>query len=212
MSKRQDDLEVELVRESGQNVRWQPRPAEPLFVVGKVGQAGVPLAIYLHLRAVEAVLGSVPQGRRIEIGGLLVGQPCNDEKGAYLVVSGAIPAELAAGRRLCVTFTHQAWNAMLQARDRHFPQERIVGWYHTHPGLGVFLSGPDLFIHRHFFNQPWQVALVVDPDDFTWGMFCWHEGKLQAASSLYVYGEPAGEYERLVMLLRRYADNRIVEA
>ena len=47
--------------------------------------------------------------------------------------------------------------------DAEHSEERIVGWYHTHPGFGIFLSGMDLFIQDHFFNLPWQVAFVYDP-------------------------------------------------
>jgi len=31
---------------------------------------------------------------------------------------------------------------------------QIVGWYHTHPAFGLFLSEYDLFIHRNFFADP----------------------------------------------------------
>jgi hypothetical protein len=33
--------------------------------------------------------------------------------------------------------------------------------------------GMDLFIHRNFFRQPWQVALVVDPQQKAAGFFVW---------------------------------------
>jgi hypothetical protein len=51
-----------------------------------------------------------------------------------------------------------------------------VGWYHTHPDYGIFLSGQDLFIHRNFFDQPLQVAYVVDPIRQTRGFFQWRDG------------------------------------
>ncbi len=31
------------------------------------------------------------------------------------------------------------------------PNIDIVGWYHTHPSFGIFLSHHDLFIHQNFF-------------------------------------------------------------
>jgi proteasome lid subunit RPN8/RPN11 len=49
----------------------------------------------------------------------------------------------------------------------------VVGWHHTHPGFGVFLSGYDLFIHQHFFREPWQIALVIDPQRQELGFFQW---------------------------------------
>jgi hypothetical protein len=49
----------------------------------------------------------------------------------------------------------------------------MVGWYHTHPGWGVFLSGMDTFICEHFFNKPLDVALVIDPRQQERGFFQW---------------------------------------
>ncbi|MHA2038627.1 MAG: Mov34/MPN/PAD-1 family protein [Promethearchaeota archaeon] len=40
---------------------------------------------------------------------------------------------------------------------------RIVGWWHSHPGLGCFLSPVDLKTQKFFFPESYQVALVVDP-------------------------------------------------
>ncbi len=39
---------------------------------------------------------------------------------------------------------------------------RIVGWWHSHPGLGCFLSPVDLKTQEFFFPESFQVALVVD--------------------------------------------------
>jgi proteasome lid subunit RPN8/RPN11 len=58
------------------------------------------------------------------------------------------------------------------------PDHQIVGWHHTHPGFGIFLSRHDEFFHRNFFSQPWQVALVVDPQRGELGFFQWLDGEI----------------------------------
>jgi len=40
---------------------------------------------------------------------------------------------------------------------------RIVGWWHSHPDFGCFLSSTDVDTQRFFFPESYQVALVVDP-------------------------------------------------
>ncbi len=40
--------------------------------------------------------------------------------------------------------------------------EGIVGWVHTHPGFGVFLSSFDKEQHQRYFPKPWQIAYVID--------------------------------------------------
>lgn len=45
---------------------------------------------------------------------------------------------------------------------------RIVGWWHSHPNFGCFLSPVDLHTQEYFFPESYQVALVIDPirDEF----------------------------------------------
>lgn len=45
---------------------------------------------------------------------------------------------------------------------------RVIGWWHSHPNLGCFLSPTDLLTQKYFFSKPYQVALVIDPirDEF----------------------------------------------
>ncbi|MFX0030715.1 MAG: hypothetical protein ACFE8B_15995 [Candidatus Hermodarchaeota archaeon] len=40
---------------------------------------------------------------------------------------------------------------------------RIIGWWHSHPNFGCFLSSIDLLTQKSFFNKAYQIALVVDP-------------------------------------------------
>lgn len=52
----------------------------------------------------------------------------------------------------------------LQSRDR---KESIVGWIHSHPSYGCFLSGTDKGTQRIYQNLfPQAVALVVDPSKY----------------------------------------------
>ena len=61
-----------------------------------------------------------------------------------------------------------------------------MGWYHTHPSFGIFLSHHDLFIHHHFFAQPLQVAYVVDPIQQTRGFFQWRGGDMAQVEGFYL--------------------------
>lgn len=44
----------------------------------------------------------------------------------------------------------------------NYPELMLVGWFHTHPGHGLFLSKPDLRIHDSFFKEPYQLAMEID--------------------------------------------------
>lgn len=187
------------------------RPAGPVFIVAEKGQAETgALEVYLHLEAVEDILGSVPPGARYEIGGLLAGEAGEDEQGVFVLLRRALPARQARGERTSLTFTPEAWEELWAAQERECPHCRIVGWYHTHPGLGVFLSQQDLFIHRHFFDEAFHIALVLDPADFTWGIFYWEDKRLRSAPGLNLYSEAAHSYPQLVQALREVAPPWII--
>ena len=52
--------------------------------------------------------------------------------------------------------------ALIDVVDQ-FPSLLVVGWLHTHPGHGPFLSDTDLNQTQIFFPHPYQVAIVIDP-------------------------------------------------
>lgn len=123
----------------------------------------------------------------VEICGVLVGRCYRDGLGPYLLVADALPGTAADSRGTQVTFTAETWdtiNAALDARREKHPDDGIVGWYHTHPGFGIFLSGMDLFIHDNFFNLPHQVAFVYDPKGGDEGCFVWRSGKAEREAFL----------------------------
>jgi proteasome lid subunit RPN8/RPN11 len=111
---------------------------------------------------------------RHELGGVLHGTL---DEGAVRV-AGALPALSATADQTSVTFTHEVWDEVHATLDTEHPGDRIVGWYHTHPGFGLFLSEYDQFIHQNFFSDPSMVALVVDPVAGELGWFAWRDNKI----------------------------------
>jgi len=102
-----------------------------------------------------------------EVGGMLFGGITNGKT----QIVGFVPALKATSEQISLTFTHEVWEDILQQGESKFPGKQIVGWYHTHPSFGIFLSDYDQFIQNNFFNQPGQVALVIDPIAGSLGWF-----------------------------------------
>ena len=151
---------------------WPMRPA-PAVVGTRTSQ----YQAIIRRNALDAIHGHGKSITSVEVCGVMVGNVYQDKYGPYLYITGAIRGDRASGRASQVTFTAETWSAIQAVMDREYPEDRIVGWYHTHPAFGVFLSGMDLFIQDHFFNLPWQVAFVYDPIGGDEGMFFWREGK-----------------------------------
>ena len=113
-----------------------------------------------------------------ECAGLLLGSVSAEDESRVLHIKGAAPALGAVGTRSSVRVTLEAWECVLSVRDTDYADLRVLGWFHTHPGWGVFMSDLDVFIHRHFFPHPNMVAYVLDPTTVRDGFFYWYQGKL----------------------------------
>ncbi len=123
----------------------------------------------------KAIYAHVFENDDREVGGVLIGRLGDS---ALPVVTGSIAALEADGQRASVTFTHDAWASIHHTLERDFPEQQIVGWYHSHPGFGIFLSEYDRFIHGNFFADRRQIAYVIDPHAGTEGVFRWQGDEL----------------------------------
>jgi len=113
-----------------------------------------------------------------ELAGVLLGELVTEGATPLVRVCAAIEAKHTEAVHTSVKFTHATWDDINRVKDEKYPAIRIVGWFHTHPGFGIFLSRWDMFIQENFFNLPWQVAYVVDPVNKTNGFFRWENGKI----------------------------------
>ena len=128
---------------------------------------------------------------RAEVCGVLVGDVYHDDTGPFLLVEHVIEGQSATGSAGQVTFTADTWQHIQVLMDKQFPDLRIVGWYHTHPGHGIFLSEMDVFLHESFFGLPWQAALVYDPRSGEEGIFSASQGRANRLEYLVEFDEPA---------------------
>ncbi len=183
---------IKSVREVAPARRALPRVLE---TVGQPPTAG--LQVFLSKQAEEKILLAAPPKKPTEsmadltraflgeneCGGLLIGNVYVADLDGYDItftaIADAIPADEAdAGP----TFVEMGATDLLavashlrQLRERQAgvieADLRIVGWYHTHPGFGVFMSGTDQSTQRQVFGMPWQVAVVYDSLNGEYGLF-----------------------------------------
>ena len=154
--------------------KTRPAPGSAQLAAGTaVGTLhGDAVPILIRESVLDEILNYSELDLRCEVGGFLVGG-CHQDRGTFVEVRHFLPATDARSRPASLTFTHDTWAAMTRQVEQRFPGAQVVGWHHTHPDLGVFLSGYDLFIHRHFFAAPWQIAMVVDPCRKEFCFFQW---------------------------------------
>ena len=128
---------------------------------------------------------------RREVGGVLVGYRSEREltrnsskaRRYELVVTNAIPVRSFDSSSDHLSFTEESWERVGQEiHDKYAGDRKLwLGWYHTHPEQGIFLSDSDQSAHG-IFGEPYQFALVVDPRSMQAGLFHWqwHADKLMA--------------------------------
>ncbi len=160
--------------------------------------APIDLPIFLDRRTADAIERHALSDTSVELGGILLGKECVDPATGqpFVWVTQSLEAKHYANTQASFTYTHDSWEEITRERDRLHPDSDIVGWYHTHPSFGIFLSHHDLFIHQHFFAQPLQVAYVVDPINQTRGFFQWRDGGLAQVGGYYLI---AGRGDRIAL-------------
>ncbi len=109
---------------------------------------------------------------KVEVGGFLVGHI----EGATARVTAVVRAKHSVGKSTQLTFTHDTWNALHSEMNEL--DGTLIGWYHSHPNFGVFLSEHDQFIQQNFFKQEGNITIVIDPVRGRRGWFYSSNGKI----------------------------------
>jgi proteasome lid subunit RPN8/RPN11 len=149
------------------------------------------LRILLRPGAHAAVRAHAKSSTEAEVCGVLLGKASKDAQGPFLIVEDVIEGQAAQSAPARVTFTPESWEHIFKEQEQRDPSLKMVGWYHTHPRFGIFLSNYDQFIHENFFAvEPWMVAYVVDPVRDEEGFFCWSQGKTKRVPRYWIGDAP----------------------
>ncbi len=143
--------------------------------------------------ALTQVLEHSQSNLQSELGGILLGSAFRHEDQIYVEIEAAVPAVTKDRGPVHFKFTADSWAQLHQDRLERYPNLEVVGWFHTHPDLGVFYSGDDVVVHSAAFTLPWQVGLVVDPLRNEACLFGWVKGNLMAIEGFYERHEDRDE-------------------
>jgi proteasome lid subunit RPN8/RPN11 len=185
---------------SDQNGGIVPLRREPLLATQPFNRVGkpeeTPVRVIIYASTLHQIEQHLASDTTKELGGVLLGEVCIWQDHTYIEIQSFLPADTTSHSSVHFTFTVETWVALDQAREERFPDRYMVGWYHSHPRLGVFFSGQDNDVHRVVFNQPWHVALVIDPNAKQVGFFGWVDSRLARLPGYYILedaAEPAGK-------------------
>ena len=169
-----DDIQFGEVEEASPQKTLRP-DRNKHFAIAPIGTpAEGELPIFLDMDVAHDMEVHAQSDKTVELGGVLLGAQCTDDDGKpFVLITDSLRAAHYESTKGSFKFTHDTWSAISRERDE-FPAElQMVGWYHTHPDWGVFLSGMDMFICDNFFNKKLDVAYVIDPCRGDRAMFQW---------------------------------------
>jgi proteasome lid subunit RPN8/RPN11 len=160
------DLDIQFgdVQEQAPERHLRPDRNAHFAVAGYENPTPGELPVFLDLDVLLDMEVHAASDTSVELGGVLLGGQYHDEDGQpFVVITDSLRAQHYESTKGSFKFTKDTWTQINRQRNDFSPELAMVGWYHTHPDWGVFLSGMDMFICNHFFNKPLDVAYVIDP-------------------------------------------------
>jgi proteasome lid subunit RPN8/RPN11 len=137
------------------------------------GPSHMAVDVFITQKAFVRVCAIAGSDLENEVGGWLIGKHRKDAASVqeFVVVEKAVAARKTRSGSAFLTFTQDSQVDLHHALEKRFPGRELVGWFHTHPRMGVFFSGWDEWLHHNFFPEPWHVALVIEPHSSCGGFF-----------------------------------------
>jgi len=123
----------------------------------------VPADIFVSEEAISDMLEHAAQSamNNEEAMGLLAGSVHKDKDNIYAIVTKAVTSGLLSDN-VSVRFDPSDMETLFDALDRLDFEYVIVGWYHSHLGIGCFMSETDVSTHASAFGAS-GYAIVIDP-------------------------------------------------
>ena len=169
------------------------RTVLPQNILPKGERVEADKAVYICRDVYREILRFSENKTERECGGVLVGYTVEALGKTNIILCGFIEAKFSEGTPTTLKFTHKSWEYIHAETAKRFPDLKIMGWIHTHPDFGVFLSEYDVFIQESVFSDENQVALVVDPIRREEGFYFWLNGRIERCKGYFLFDAPGVE-------------------
>lgn len=182
----ENDFEIEILDEKKEKKSQAQLPLN-FQPVGEIENDDV--KVYIRQDVYKALEKYSREDVKNERGTFLLGEVSEELGKLHVIISAYIEAKYTDAAAATLTFTHETWDYVHKEQETKYPKLKILGWQHTHPSYGIFLSSYDLFIHENFFDMPYQIAYVIDPVQNLRGFFQWKQGKVVKLNGYNIFDE-----------------------
>jgi proteasome lid subunit RPN8/RPN11 len=194
---------LEMPFPSARTLHWVPKSTRLSEVNVEGGPEDVDLVITQE--GLLATSRHVSQTLEREMGGFLLGNRYRCPTGRmYVLVDQFVEGEETESDPVSLHFTHESWRRLEDKLATTYIGKVLVGWYHSHPRMNIFLSRDDLSIHERRFSEPWKSALVLEPQKHFGGFFCWRGGRLNTQVPVDFYEMLRDETRKTVVAWENY--------
>lgn len=183
------DFEIELGEEKEESAEEKNNVQLPLnfLTFGEIENDDV--KVYISQDVYKALEKLSSSDTSKELGSIILGDFVEEYGKTHVIISQYIEAKYTDASASTLTFTHETWDYVHSEHEKKYSDKKIIGWQHTHPNYGIFLSNYDMFIQENFFNLPFQIAYVIDPIQNIRGFFQWKNGRIEKLKGYYIYDE-----------------------
>lgn len=143
---------------------------------------------------------------RREVMGLMLGGFYTHEKSSYALVRDAVTTDLEASS-VRVRFDRAGFERLFESLENCAFDYIIVGWYHSHPGHGCFLSSTDIKTQECLFKDRHHSALVLDPVGEEIRAFYLEDGEVRERPFVVYWEDYQSPYRSRALKTRRVRSN-----
>ena len=141
-------------------ILWNP-PAAPGTTSPGKSSTRTPYPIFFQQEAVIALQEHIKSSPTQAIFGFLIGDLYRDPDAGvlYTIIDKTLKLSQPIYGDKTEVVVSRLWDRMQEQLSK--ASAVLLGWYHSHPGQGGFLTPHDVETHEKFFTEPWHVAVLV---------------------------------------------------
>lgn len=139
---------------------------------------------------------------------ILYGVQCCFRENTYVFVKSALLIENMEITKEHVVFTDEIWKMIYEKSKVHFPDQEIVGWFISIPGMNMQISEPITKAHINHFSGGDKVLFVSDPSEKEENFWVYENNQMHRQSGYYVYYE---KNEPMQSYMIEYNKNKSIE-
>ncbi len=122
-------------------------------------------------------------------------------------ISGVLQARYTEKLKGMETITGKSWKYIGEEAEKYFKDLEIVGWMHSRPSFGAFVTSRDEAYHKKVFDKCNNVFFVVDPVDRLDRFYVLNEAgtALRPVKGYFIY------YEKNIQMQEYMLENSLVQ-